>query len=432
LVVSTFSQASMWANPTARKDILLLIRRFAAEGNAAGYTACLELLRSAPSQYADATHEYLRKGLAERAVGLLGIGQGALFGEQAADAAAEPAAEARHYELVNAPLKEFIADIWREKPDDASRLEIALRGGVEGTYPALKRAALHPYAKPEQRAQLFTLLREFGEPDVVPALLGLIKLKQPDAVKLSAIDVLAVNENPSVTAELIAAYPSASKELRHRIRDMLFSRSKSALSFLQSVDSGKTSKADEIPVDELRRLSLHKNPQIDDLVRKHWGSIAPGTTEEKLATMRRFNNDLRAGQGNIAAGKLLFEKHCGVCHQLYGQGNKIGPDLTTANRGDRAALLANVVDPSAIIRREFMNYVISTTSGRVLTGVIAEQDGASVTILDANNQRTKIPRNEIDELREAEVSLMPERLLDKLTPQELRDLFTYLQSPTPQ
>ena len=146
--------------------------------------------------------------------------------------------------------------------------------------------------------------------------------------------------------------------------------------------------------------------------------------------MRRFNNDLRAGTGKPAAGKLLFEKNCGVCHQLFGHGNKIGPDLTTANRTDRAALLGNIVDPSAVIRREFMNYVVVTTTGRVLTGVMAEQDGASVTIVDANNQRTKIPRNEIDELREAEVSLMPERILEKLTPQELRDLFAYLQSPT--
>jgi len=62
---------------------------------------------------------------------------------------------------------------------------------------------------------------------------------------------------------------------------------------------------------------------------------------------------------------------------------------------------------------------------------MAQQDGASITILDVNNQRTKIARSEVDELREADVSLMPERLLEKLTPQELRDLFAYLQSTSP-
>jgi hypothetical protein len=51
--------------------------------------------------------------------------------------------------------------------------------------------------------------------------------------------------------------------------------------------------------------------------------------------------------------------------------------------------------------------------------------------VDANNQRTKISRKEIDDLHESDVSLMPERLLEKLTPQELRDLFAYLQSPKP-
>jgi len=78
-----------------------------------------------------------------------------------------------------------------------------------------------------------------------------------------------------------------------------------------------------------------------------------------------------------------------------------------------------------------MNYIVVTTSGRVLTGLMAEQDGAAITILDANNQRTKIPRSEVDELKESEVSLMPDRQLDKLTPQELRDLFSYLQSTSP-
>jgi hypothetical protein len=33
--------------------------------------------------------------------------------------------------------------------------------------------------------------------------------------------------------------------------------------------------------------------------------------------------------------------------------------------------------------------------------------------------------------QEAEASLMPEQLLDKLTPQERRDLFAYLQSTKP-
>jgi putative membrane-bound dehydrogenase-like protein len=429
-LVAGCTQESMWANPAARNNILLLIRRFAAEGSPAGYDACLKLIRAAPSQFAESTHEHLLKGLAERATGLQGVGQGGLFGEQAAGAGGEPGTEARHYQPVTDPLRAFIATLWKQNLDDPVRLELALRAGVDGAYAELKTAAFQSDRKPEQTTPLFTLLREFGQPDVTPALINLFNAKGPETVKLAALDVLGAYEAPAITTALLDAYPTASKDLRHRIRDVHFSRPGSAIAFLHSIDMGKL-KGDDIPVDQLRRLSLHKNEQIDGLVHKHWGNIGPGSSEEKLATMRRFNNDLRAGTGNLSAGKALFEKTCAVCHQLYGHGNKIGPDLTNANRSDRSALLANIVDPSAVIRREFMNYIVVTTSGRVMTGVMAEQDGASITIVDANNQRTKFPRNEVDELKEAEVSLMPERLLDKLSPQELRDLFAYLQSPTP-
>jgi putative heme-binding domain-containing protein len=192
------------------------------------------------------------------------------------------------------------------------------------------------------------------------------------------------------------------------------------------VDASKAP-PDEAPIEQVRRLALLGNKEINDIVRKHWGNIAPGTPEEKLATMRRFNNDLRPGGGDPRRGKELFTKTCAVCHQLFGEGNKIGPDLTTANRQDAAALLGNIVDPSAVIRREYMNYVVETDSGQTRSGLIAEQDAAAVTLLDAQNHRLKIPREAVVDFREADVSLMPERLLDPLTPQELRDLFSYLQ-----
>ena len=429
LIVDKCSQPSMWKNPTARDVVLLLIRRYAAEGTAASYDACLRLLRAAPTEYTDDPHEYLRKGLAERAVGLPGVGQGSLYGEHAAATTSEPIVERRHFEPLTPKLKEFIAAVWQQKRHDPVRLELALRAGVGDAYPELKAAAFQSNQNSEQRAPLFALLREFGRPDIAPTLVKQLDAKRPDAVKLAALDILAAYDSPSITAALNDTYETATDEVRHRIRDIYFSRPATAIAFLQSIDSGKIS-GDNIPIDQLRRLSMHKNELIDSLVHKNWGDIRPGSTEEKLATMRRFNNDLRAGTGKPAAGKVLFDKNCGVCHQLFGQGNKLGPDLTTANRNDRAALLANTVDPNAVIRREFMNYVVVTASGRILTGVMAEQDPASVTIIDANNQRTKVPRNEIEELREAEVSLMPERLLEKLTPQELRDLFAYLQSPT--
>ena len=214
------------------------------------------------------------------------------------------------------------------------------------------------------------------------------------------------------------------------MRDVLLARPAIARAFLERVDN-KAIAAAEVPIDQLRQVALHGDPRLDALVRKHWGSIQPGTAEEKLAEIRRLSNDLRAGPGDRTRGRELFLKHCATCHKLFGEGGEVGPDLTGVARDDTTALLANIVDPGAVIRAPYLQYVAMTTSGRVATGVVAAQDNASVTLVDARNTRTTLSRNEIEEFRELPTSIMPENLLKPLSPQEVRDLFGYLRGKQP-
>jgi putative heme-binding domain-containing protein len=317
--------------------------------------------------------------------------------------------------------------MFREQPIDDSTLEIALRAGSAGAREIVARAPFQPGLSPDQCVRMLNLLREFGDSSTRPRVLQLVLADQSAPVRLAALDVLAGRDDPETTRALLTAYANLPSNVQSKVRDTLAARPASALALVQQVDAGAIP-ASDIATDQLRAIALHADERIDTLVRKHWGNIGPGTAEEKLATMRRYNNDLRAAAGDYRRGKELYAKSCGICHQLSGEGNKIGPDLTTANRHDLAALLGNIVDPSAVIRREYVGYVAITTSGRVHSGLIAEQDGASVTILDAKNERIKIPREEIDTLEEAETSLMPERILDELTPQQIRDLFAYIQN----
>jgi putative heme-binding domain-containing protein len=229
---------------------------------------------------------------------------------------------------------------------------------------------------------------------------------------------------------LLRKYAKLSVPLRTRTAEVLLSRKSWAKAFLREIDAGHFA-AKEISTEQLRLVALHKDRLLDDLVRKHWGNIQPGTPEEKLAEMRRLSNDLRAGTGNPAAGRELFRRHCATCHKLFNEGESIGPDLTHANRKDRDYLLVSAVDPSAVIRKEYLAYIVQTTDGRTLTGLIANQAPSAVTLLDSKNQRTTVGRDKIESMQESPVSLMPEGLLKELKPQELRDLFRYLQSDKP-
>jgi putative heme-binding domain-containing protein len=124
----------------------------------------------------------------------------------------------------------------------------------------------------------------------------------------------------------------------------------------------------------------------------------------------------------------LFQQHCASCHKLFGEGQEIGPDLTSANRKDREYMLVSIVDPSSIIRREYVSMAIRTTDQRVLTGLVKDNGNGRLTIQPQQGQAFDVSRDEVEEMKTSDVSLMPEDLYRKWSPQDLRDLFEYLQS----
>ena len=107
-------------------------------------------------------------------------------------------------------------------------------------------------------------------------------------------------------------------------------------------------------------------------------------------------------------------------------GGNLGPELTATVKGDLVSLLGNIVDPSAVVKKEYLTHVAQTKTGTIVSGLLVEEDAGSVTMADAKNQRTRLSRDQLEELSISTTSIMPERLLEQLSPQELRDLFAWL------
>jgi putative heme-binding domain-containing protein len=317
--------------------------------------------------------------------------------------------------------------MWNPDLTDATLLRLLIRAGFPAGETRVLALARDRRAATTTRLEMLQILGEVGQSSCVPAVCGLLDSTEPEVVQLAALTTLERFDQDGVADDLLLHYPRMSGRVRGRTADVLLSRKRWALTFLQGIDVGKYS-AKDVTVEQLRRISFHQDRRLDELMHKHWGAITTGTPEEKLAEMRRLSNDLRAAPGNPLAGRGLFNKLCATCHRLFDEGNTVGPDLTHANRKDRDYLLVSIVDPSAVIRKEYLSYIIQTTDGRLLTGLIAEQTAGSITLLGAKNERTAIPRDKIESLRESPVSLMPDNLLKDLKPDELRDLFSYLQA----
>ena len=91
-------------------------------------------------------------------------------------------------------------------------------------------------------------------------------------------------------------------------------------------------------------------------------------------------------------------------------------------------MLVSLVDPSSVIRKEFVSVVIQTTNGRILTGLAVDRNDASITLADTKGEKQVVAISEIEDLLDSNISLMPDNLYLQWRPQELRDLFAYLQS----
>jgi putative heme-binding domain-containing protein len=180
-----------------------------------------------------------------------------------------------------------------------------------------------------------------------------------------------------------------------------------------------------------RQLLDIGDESIAERVRKLWGHVRTSPAE-KQATMAAYRSDLspdHLANADLKAGRALFNKKCAQCHKLYGEGASIGPDLTGSQRTSLDYLLQHVVDPGAVVPNEYKVFTLLTNDGRVIQGVVPEQNDKVVTI-QTPTERIVIDRNEIDTFEPASLSMMPEGLLESLTPAERRDLVGYLSTPS--
>ena len=132
--------------------------------------------------------------------------------------------------------------------------------------------------------------------------------------------------------------------------------------------------------------------------------------------------------GDPLKGKQSFNNLCSSCHNLYGKGGNIGPELTGANRTDVAYLLNNIMDPSGVVQDDYKLVTLTTTDGRTYMGNVINENKRSLTLRVIGQEPVVVSQSNIQSRDISELSKMPEGLLDNLSENEVIDLFSYLMS----
>ncbi|HEV3258852.1 MAG TPA: PVC-type heme-binding CxxCH protein [Gemmataceae bacterium] len=305
-------------------------------------------------------------------------------------------------------------------------LDLAVLFGDEQALASLRKTLIDPKAATAARQHALQTLLYKKKPDLVPLLQTLVSDR---GLRGPAIRGLAAYGDDATPRVILRRYASLTDLEKSDAIQTLASRPVYALALLKAVERGRVSRRD-LSAFTVRQIMGLKDKQVDDKLAQVWGTIRPAS-QEKAALMDKYRTLLTPDylkQADRSRGRLVFAQTCASCHRLFGEGGDIGPELTGSQRANLDYVLDNVLDPSAIVPQDYQVTVVETKDGRVLTGIIKQENDKTVTV-QTQNERVIVPSDEIETRTKSSISMMPEGLLAKLSNEEVRDLVAYLASP---
>jgi len=362
--------------------------------------------------------------------------------------------------LVDANALDLLVTELGKRPKTLKALLQGMLDGLEGRSDAVAPAnweAVYDRLKTDKvvAAQAQAIAQLFGDTEAAQAFLA--TLKDPSApmeARLEGIKNLAARQNK----ELLPLLPSLLRELPLRVEviraiasydheplgqsllddfekydprekgealQTLSSRTTYGRLLTQAIRTGKINK-NEVPsyvARQLRRVVGNGFVEV-------WGPIDQLSGNAALAYKRyqHLLRDQNLAGADLEHGKLLFQRTCGACHKLYGEGGILGPDLTGSNRSNLNYLLGNLIEPSAEIQDDYRMVVITSRDGRTYSGNVTAENDRQLTLRVVGQDQLVINKSDIQSRETAAVSLMPEGLLQALSDQEVVDLVGYLRA----
>ena len=399
-LLAMFRNKSLWTNKTVQQTILeRLMQRYVMAGGEANFAAAAALLNQAPDKK---LAKPLVAGLSEglRGRDLIGLSP-----------ALTKAIQPYQSDLFGGPLAMGI------RQGDAKAVDQAIK------------VIANPKAEIRERLSYVKMMGEAGQAKAVPALLKTLEsASAPASLKQASLQALQYFDEPEIGARVVAAYPQyrGDEGVRNAAIELVSGREAWANTFLTAIEKTKVINKADVNEQVARKLKLLKDPQIAERVNKLWPNVKLATSGEKNESIARYLKIIKAGGGDVSKGKVLYQNTCGACHRLFDAGGNIGPDLTGYDRDNLNSMLLNIVDPNADIREGYVIHRIATTDGRTLEGKIISKNGSAITVQPMAGKNMILPASQVKEMKAQHISMMPERLLDRLSEQEVKDIFSYI------
>lgn len=276
----------------------------------------------------------------------------------------------------------------------------------------------------EQRRRALQTLALQRRAQLIPELPPLVA---DGPIRIEAIRAIAAFDDASLGTLLIQRYGTFNRVEKAEAVQTLASR-RSYARLLTTALTANTIPRRDIPAHVARQLLRVVGAGFTDV----WGPIEQGVVEERTyAKYRRLLNETAIRSANVVNGRATFQRTCGSCHKLDGEGGSIGPDLTGSNRANLEYLLVNVLDPNAEVPDAYKMVLVTTRDGRTFAGNVMAETDRQVTLRVVGRDAVVIRKADIQTREATSSSMMPPGLFDGLTDRQVIDLVAYLRTVEP-
>ncbi|HCN28292.1 MAG TPA: cytochrome C [Verrucomicrobiales bacterium] len=277
--------------------------------------------------------------------------------------------------------------------------------------------------------KLLVQIRDAQTAAILHTLLGNGQDAHP-TLRRAAIQALATLPHPRTPAMLAGLLPALAPVVKNDAINTLATTPEGSKTLLLAVKEEKVAKSLLSPF-LARQMDALKNAEVSALLKEVWGDLnAPKPDlEQRKQKFRAMLTPDALAKADLAQGKTIYSAVCGTCHTLFGQGAKVGPDLTGSNRANLDYLLDNVLDPNAVIGKDYQLNIFELADGRLASGIIKEESPAAWKVAMPGGIEQLITKAEVKKRTVSPVSTMPEGLFDALPQEQLLALVAYLQSP---
>ncbi len=242
-------------------------------------------------------------------------------------------------------------------------------------------------------------------------------------LRTEAIRAIAGFDNNDLGELLLKKYPSFNAAEKRETVQTLSSRPRYGRMLTQALKDKSIPKSD-VPVYVARQLRRVVGSGFVET----WGPIDELPADQNVAynKYQRLLTREAIAAASPQQGRLLFQRTCGSCHKMFGEGGIIGPDLTGSNRTNTEYVLSNVLNPSDEIQDAYKMVVITTRDGRTYSGNIVGENTRQVNLRIVGQEEVALNKSDIQSREETDVSMMPPGLFETLSDGEVLDLVAFL------